>query len=237
MISIIIPTFNHCDDLLKPCINSVLRNTTMNNVELIIVANGCTDNTKQYLDSFNFKSLWYDKPLGFPKAINEGIKNISNDSTHILLLNNDCLLLEQPKDLWINILLSLFHNPKVGIVGPLKLYDNDVMQYYIQFFIAMIKREVIQKIGLLDETFCDGNCEDADYCIRAKINGYEIANAPVTFNLATTMKLGQFPIFHIAHATTCDIKGFSENVKNNLITLKNRYKDLPPEKFEKEVYC
>lgn len=44
--SIIIPTLNHCDDLLVPCVNSILQYTDMSNVEIIISANGCTDNTR-----------------------------------------------------------------------------------------------------------------------------------------------------------------------------------------------
>ena len=47
--SIVIPTYNHCDDALKPCVESLLKYTDMHNKELVIVANGCTDNTIEYL--------------------------------------------------------------------------------------------------------------------------------------------------------------------------------------------
>ena len=43
--SIVIPTYNHCEDLLKPCLESIFKYTDMTDVELVISANGCTDNT------------------------------------------------------------------------------------------------------------------------------------------------------------------------------------------------
>jgi len=239
MNSIIIPTYNHCDDLLKPCIESIIKNTDMSNAEIIVVANGCTDNTKEYLDSMrgSIKTIWHDNLLGFPKAINMGLRVLSDRTKYAVLLNNDVILLNQNKNQWINMMGDMFiTNPRVGISGPLKLYDNYVKQYYIQFFCAMIKYEVVKKIGLLDEAFGYGNCEDSDYCLRAKMNGYEIASHPVVFNRTTTMKLSTFPIYHLAHKTVNEIPEFIENCNKNIAILQNRYRDLPPEKFEKENY-
>jgi hypothetical protein len=42
-ISIVIPTYNHLEDALKPCIESIEKYTTMDEVEIIVVANGCSD--------------------------------------------------------------------------------------------------------------------------------------------------------------------------------------------------
>ena len=57
--SIVVPTYNHCDDLLKPCIDAILKYTNMSQVELIVSANGCVDNTLEFLSNlktkFNFK--------------------------------------------------------------------------------------------------------------------------------------------------------------------------------------
>ena len=53
--SVVIPTYNHCDDLLKPCIESIFKYTNLKDIELIISANGCSDNTSQYLDELRYK--------------------------------------------------------------------------------------------------------------------------------------------------------------------------------------
>jgi len=144
--SIVIPSFNHCKDLLKPCIESVIKYTDLNNSEIIIVANGCTDETKKYLMNNGFcygysspinqikKSIWFDKSIGYTKATNEGIKIATGE--YIVLLNNDCVLLPQPINTWINQLLQPFKDDKmVGGTGPF------LMGYprFIVFFCAMIK--------------------------------------------------------------------------------------------------
>ena len=55
-ISIIIPTYNHLEDCLKPCIESIIKHTILNDdIEIIIVANGCIDGTKDYIDNINKK--------------------------------------------------------------------------------------------------------------------------------------------------------------------------------------
>ena len=48
--SVVIPTYNNCEKYLKPCIDSIIKYTEMTDVELVISANGCTDNTRAYLD-------------------------------------------------------------------------------------------------------------------------------------------------------------------------------------------
>ena len=93
--SIIIPTYNHLEDCLKPCINSILKYTDFSNldIQLIIVSNGSTDGTDDYLDELyqNYKSflsvIKIDNPIGFPKAINEGLKYAFGK--YVILLNND----------------------------------------------------------------------------------------------------------------------------------------------------
>ena len=75
--SVVIPTYNHCDDFLRPCIESIVQYTHLEDIELIISANGCIDNTLDYLKNLklpNLKIVWSDEPLCFPKSVNSGIK-------------------------------------------------------------------------------------------------------------------------------------------------------------------
>ena len=44
----------------------------------------------------------------------------------------------------------------------------------VGFFCVMIKREVFESVGLLDENFGIGMFEDDDYCMRIKNEGYKI---------------------------------------------------------------
>ena len=175
--SIVIPTYNHCDDLLKPCVDSVFKHTHMPDVELIISANGCKDNTREYLDNLakqfdlfgladNFKIVWNDQPLGFAKATNEGIKVATTD--RIVLLSNDTVLLEQRKNDWLNFLSNPFDsNEKCGITGVLKKYSPITERNFLLFFCVMVHRKVFDKIGLVDEDFGVGSQEDIAFCAAA----------------------------------------------------------------------
>ena len=75
----------------KYCIESIIKYTDLEDVEIIVSANGCTDNTEKYLNYLgsaipNLLSIIYPEPLGFAKAINIGIKTATCDK--IVLLNN-----------------------------------------------------------------------------------------------------------------------------------------------------
>jgi GT2 family glycosyltransferase len=63
-------------------------------------------------------------------------------------------------------------------------YENVDKQYNIPilaFFCVAIKREIIEKIGLLDEAYGIGMFEDDDYCMRVKEQGYKLVCADDVF--------------------------------------------------------
>ncbi len=70
--SVIIPTYNHCDKFLKPCIEAILKYSHIKDIELIISANGCTDNTFEYLGNLNFHNAY---PGGYIDHIFNVCKN------------------------------------------------------------------------------------------------------------------------------------------------------------------
>jgi hypothetical protein len=89
----------------------------MTDVELIISANGCVDHTHVYTQSLkqqfaqlgmqnHLKVIWSDIPLGYSKANNVAISQATGD--HVVLLNNDCVLLPQARDHWLNLLHTHF---------------------------------------------------------------------------------------------------------------------------------
>jgi len=152
--SIIIPTYNHLEDCLKPCIESIIKYTDLVDMEILISANGCTDNTKKYIEGLGipFKLVWNEKAVGFAKAVNEAIEISKGD--YIVLLNNDILLLDRKRNEWLEMLVEPFKDSSVGITGPLLDPSGPAGgEYFIIFFCVMIKREVFNKIGLLDPIF------------------------------------------------------------------------------------
>ena len=235
MKTIVIPTYNHCDDLLKPCLESIFKHTDLDDVEIIVVANGCKDNTREYLADKPVKLLWFDEGLGYTKATNEGIKAAKGDI--IILMNNDVVLLDfQNKNDWLNMLCTpLLNEERVGMTGTLKLWDWSAERDFLVFCCVAIKREMFDKIGLLDEIYSPGGCEDIEFCIRVEQLGYECRQVPSTekCKVANGLNVNNFPLYHAGEGTMMDAEHKEEwqkIVDRNRKVLENRFK-LPDGMF------
>ena len=101
----------------------------------------------------------------------------------------------------------LYSRQDIGIVGPLTNYASGKQQIDMPYtnleemsiqlnepdsakwqqvdrivgFCLLFKREVLEKIGLLDERFSPGHYEDDDYCMRARNAGYQLIIAGDVF--------------------------------------------------------
>ena len=206
--SVVIPTYNHCDDFLKPCIESIFEYTHMEDIEIIVSANGCTDNTIEYLESLktntgiHLKTIWSDKPLGFAKAVNLGIKAVSCDK--IILLNNDTKLLQQEKNTWLNLLDSSFENERCGISCVVKEYSRVMNRDFAVFFCVMIDRKVFDTIGYLNEEYEIGSGEDMEFSILTEAAGFEVIQVSDKIKLDRKYFTGSFPIYHFGEGTVHD---------------------------------
>jgi GT2 family glycosyltransferase len=144
---------------------------------------------------------------GFSKANNQGIRfALKNGAKHILLLNNDVEITNARwLEVLSDVLESA---PKIGIVGCKLLYPDGTIQHaggviklrvpyhrgegakdadqydkvesvdYVSGAALLIKSDVIRRIGLLDEGFTPLYYEDTDWCVRARLYGYEVAYTP-----------------------------------------------------------
>lgn len=234
--SVVIPTYNHCDDLLKPCLESIFKYTDMRDVELIISANGCTDGTRSYLESllyqFNvigfgdhLKVIWSDQPLGYPKAVNLGVQVATTDK--IVLLNNDTILLDQEKSHWLAMLESpFFLRKKCGISAPIISHSPEAGRDFAIFFCVMIDRKVFETIGLLNEEYGHGAGEDTEFSIEAENAGFEVIECTPKFTARDNLYTGRFPIYHVGEATVHDsnlVPDWFESFKKNGMRLARKY--------------
>ncbi len=173
--------------------------------------NGSTDDTREYLEKLretrkHVRTIFNSTNLGFSKANNQGISVAEGE--YILLLNNDVVLTEGWLE---RLKACAESGPAVGVVGPctnhavgeqvldieLKLDLEDINRFAcmqllknagywfdthrIIGFCMLIKREVIDSIGTLDERFGPGGYEDYDFCLRVKQAGYKIMVASDVF--------------------------------------------------------
>jgi hypothetical protein len=210
----------------------------MQDVELIISANGCTDNTKWYLQSLryqfdslgfgnNLKILWSDAPLGYAGANNVAIEIAT--ASKIVLLNNDVVLLEQSKNQWLDILAAEFNNnPKCGVSCLVKTFSPEANADFAIFFCVMVSREAFDIVGLLNTIYGAGAGEDVEFCVEAQKAGFEICQVGEKI-LDTKFWTGSFPLYHAGEGTYHDKELFPDwdNIfyRNSLI-LSKKYNPL-----------
>lgn len=227
--SIVIPTYNNCEKYLKPCIDSIIKHTDMEQVELIVSANGCTDNTDAYLLYLqtavpNLKVIWDDYPLGYPKATNAGIRAAT--SNKIVLLNNDTVLLDQPKNQWLEILNRQFEqDEKCGVSCIIKAHSKEAGHDFAIFFCVMVDRKVFDTIGLLNEEYGVGAGEDTEFCIEAERAGFTVREA-IEKRLGDGMYVGNFPIYHIGEGTVHNeelVQNWDDTFYRNGLRLAKKY--------------
>lgn len=235
--SIIIPTYNHCDDLLRPCVESVFRFSHMRDIELVISANGCIDNTREYLNELenrfasigmqdHLKIVWYEQPLGYARATNEGIKVATTDL--IVLLSNDVVLLDQPKNLWLSRLAEPFvENTKMGISCPTKMHSDHAGRSFAIFYCVMIHKRVFDKIGLLNEAYGTGSGEDIEFSIETEIAGFEVTSVTESYlDYDLKMWISDFPLYHKGEGTVHDpalVQNWENIFSNNMIVIAAKY--------------
>jgi GT2 family glycosyltransferase len=116
LVSIVILTFDNLKHT-RLCIESIYSKTAYPNFELVVVDNGSSDETPNYLTALkqshdNVRVILNKENLGFASANNIGIQE--SKGAYIILLNNDTIVTRG----WINGLIRHFKDPQVGMVGP-----------------------------------------------------------------------------------------------------------------------
>ena len=119
--SIIVPCWNQLE-FTRQCLAALRRHTTVS-WELIVVDNGSTDGTGDYLEGWRDAAtipatvLRNSENRGFPAACNQGIQ--AAKGRYLVLLNNDAV----PTSDWLDQLVALLESdPGIGMVGPMTNY-------------------------------------------------------------------------------------------------------------------
>ncbi len=115
--SIVIATHDNLH-LTQVCIDSILRNTSWPNYEIVVVDNGSTDDTPAYLRALaarhpHVRCIFNGRNEGFARAINQGVVAAAGD--YLVVLNNDTVVTRG----WLTRMIRhLERHPDAGMVGP-----------------------------------------------------------------------------------------------------------------------
>jgi GT2 family glycosyltransferase/glycosyltransferase involved in cell wall biosynthesis len=178
LVSIVIPTISR-RDLLKKCISSIYAHTTTP-FELIIVDNGSTDGTAEYLKAEaelrpTLRSIRMIENVGYQKATNIGIA--AAKGKYVLLFNDDAWVEGREPDGrdWLQVYVdALESDPKIGLVGPHGGISPALGNRILYFWCVMFRKSLFEKVGPLDDVTFFNYGGDDDYCERIRRAGYSI---------------------------------------------------------------
>lgn len=232
-ISIITLTYNKLKEATKPFLD-YLYHRGGGNFELVIVDNGSTDGTVEFLKYFekchdNVRVIYNSENLGYSKGCNQGIRVAQGDI--IGLLNNDILF---SSDWMKQIVDFLEKEPNVGFVSPTSIEAYACSEWWFNrrrkrrakkvpyvksikcsFSCVFAKRRLFDEIGLFDENFTPAYFEDDDICWRAMFAGY------VNYNLNDVY------FYHKGSLTGKSLTSYNQIFEKNKKYFFEKYADKP----------
>ena len=191
---VIIPNKNGISHLLYSLPS--LCNTNYDNYHVVLVDDGSTDDTLEYVAS-NFEKIYILKNTGkrgFAGAVNTGIKHaLALGASYIAVFNNDIQVLPE----WLNLILPVFiQGQEVGLVGFTEITKEREEIFFNHSFgdtqiacssvhrlagcLYLCSSEAFKTIGLFDEDYFMYG-EDNDFFFRLHTAGFKLieTNVPV----------------------------------------------------------
>lgn len=201
-VTIIIPNYNGLV-FMEPCF-AALGRQVYTEYEILVVDNGSTDGSVEWLKTHGIPSIFLETNTGFSGAVNVGIR--AAKTPYVLLLNNDT---EAEPEFVGEMVKAIERSPKIFAVSSkmVQLHHKNLMDdagdmYSILGWAyqrgvgqssagfseerevfsacagaAIYRREVFETIGYFDEMHF-AYLEDIDVCYRAKIYGYHNRYCP-----------------------------------------------------------
>lgn len=204
--SIIIPVFNKVN-YTRNCINNIINSTADFYCEVIIIDNGSTDGTKEYLKglSGDIRIITNDENVGYTVACNQGARVATG--RYLVFLNNDTL----PQQGWLKHLINTVErDAQAGAVGAKLVYPDGKLQEagaivfrdgsalnfgrgddpanplynracevdYCSGACLLVPKVVFMELGGFDEMYAPAYYEETDFCFRLREHGYKVIYQP-----------------------------------------------------------
>ena len=200
--TIIIPNYNGLS-FMEPCFES-LKEQTVRDFKVLVVDNGSTDGSVEWLKEHRIPSIFLKENTGFSGAVNTGIR--AADTPYVLLLNNDTrvepgfvaamerAMDQSPKIFTVSSRMIQMYHPELlddagdmysilgwayqrGVGRSSELYQKSCRVFSACAGAAIYRRAVFHEIGLFDELHF-AYLEDIDVGWRAKLYGYDNIYCP-----------------------------------------------------------
>ncbi|PKB67850.1 MAG: cysteine--tRNA ligase [SAR202 cluster bacterium Io17-Chloro-G4] len=180
--SFILSAYGHPGDV-ERCILGMLNNSAGYTTEFIVIDNGCTDGTSEWLEKFKeqhpqVRVIHCDHNVGDAAGKNIGIKQSLGN--HVVIMDGSAEIVGGIMEPMVQQL----SDQSVGIFGPYGLITDDLQHFHeevdsgdadaMQAYCMAFRREAVNTVGLMRECFRFYRNLDIDYCFQFKDKGYRI---------------------------------------------------------------
>jgi cysteinyl-tRNA synthetase len=180
------------DDMasLRRCADSVLRQAGNHRIELIVIDNGSSDGTAEWLDELarrdaRVRPVRSDHNLGMGAARNCGLRTARG--TYVVLVDTS---VEFTGDV-LSSLMRVLDEPSTGVAGAFGVKSDNLRDFEdaappdvdaVEGYLMAMRRERVRDVGLMDEKFRFYRHLDLDYSFAFRAKGYRnriVADVPV----------------------------------------------------------
>ncbi len=198
----VVVTYNRLE-LLKRNILCLRRNSPLH--DIVVVDNGCTDGTAEWLDAQEALTVIHQQNVGGSGGFARGMQHAFDEGADWIWCMDDDVF---PHPDCLRNMLEVAAEWDAAIVAPRRLldgvvYTNDFQDYNLSnpfaslyrgklakqridapveikgtaFEGPFIRRDVVEKVGLPNKDLFIF-CDDTDYCLRTVMAGFRIVYAP-----------------------------------------------------------
>ena len=180
--SFVINAYDYVDDV-RRCVGAILQHTGQASAEVVVVDNGSTDGTAEYLEAAqaehgNVRVIHCDHVVGDAAGKNIGIKQARG--RYIIVMDAST---EVVGDILTAVAKQL-SDASVGVFGPYGLTTDDMQHFHeevergdadaMQAYCMAFRRADLAAVGLMHESYRFYRNLDIDYCFQFKNAGYRV---------------------------------------------------------------
>ena len=209
LVSILVVTYNS-GVFVRPCLESILRNTSYPSYEVVMVDNASADHTAELLREYaardgRLRLYGLAENLGFAGGNNYAARQARGE--HLIFLNIDTMVTAG----WVGRLLRYVHrDPSIGLLCPVTNFAGNEVKINVSYsgwremerfaralaagkdgrkleiqvaplYCALMPRAVWDRVGEMDTRYEIGMFEDDDLSLRVRQAGYGVFAAEDCF--------------------------------------------------------
>jgi len=239
-IGISLMTCNYLTWTMK-CLYALEKYTPIERCKVLIVDNGSTDGTVEYLKQSKWHVIYEKENTGIVDGTNRAWLELLRDEEieYITRIHNDIIVTEG----WLDVMYNIMEEDKsLGRVGIAQVVGNDILglsveeindlccqfkedkKGYANLDPVMLRKKMLQDVGILDKIFGKQNCSDCDHNKRMEDKGW---GAVGTYKAV---------VGHGEQVTRLNLPGAEEIREQSVKAWDSKYPGIDRQKYNKAIW-